>query len=111
MENKNECNKKTCGDQMIIKSIIFVPIPTETFHGWEIDDLMSMIHMKINLFQIYNAKSPELILMNHNMFKFIKKHFDRLIKIPSQQKQTEFKLFGIKIARSRDVSETFIQII
>ena len=111
MENKNECNEKTCGDQMIIKSIIFVPIPNPTFHGFEIGDLMSMIQMKINLFNVYNARSPELILMNPNMFKFIKKQNKRMMKFPSSNKTTEIRMFGIKIARSTDVSETYLQII
>ena len=110
MENKNECNKKTCGDQMIIKSIIIVPIPNETFHGWEIYELMSMIQMKINLFQIHTAKSPKMILMNPNMLKFIRKNHDELMKIPSPKKTTEIRMFGIKIVRSHDISETFIQI-
>lgn len=111
MENQNECNEKTCGDQMIIKSIILVPIPNPTFHGYELNELMSMIQMKINVFRIYNVRSPEFILIHMNMYKFIKKHYDGMMKIPSPKNQKSIRMFGIQIVRTRDVSETHISII
>lgn len=111
MENTNECNEKTCGDQMIIKSIILVPIPKPTFHGFEINELMSMIQMKINLFHVYNVRSPEFILIHMNMYKFIKKQYDGLMKIPSPENPKSIRMFGIQIVRTRDVSETYIGII
>jgi hypothetical protein len=108
------CDEK-CSNESIpsfektLKSFRMETIEPETFNEWTFDNLLSMIEMKLNVFRIYNAKNPEMILMNTKMVDFIKRINKQTMK--NQPEPISLEIYGIKIVRSTDVSETFITII